>query len=137
MQPPPDLEAADFEQIESAVMRTERGRWFLDEFARRRRSEETKRILTAIDRLETRSAEAEAAETRARLEWERSASVLRELANLLREIRATGDARAPPPRPARISAATTPDNPAGELEARLAALAKLDVSDVEKLNPFG
>ncbi len=42
----------DFEEIESAVMETTRGRWFLTEFARRTRAADTKILLGAIRRLE-------------------------------------------------------------------------------------
>ncbi len=42
---------ADYEQIEAAVMETERGRWFLREFARRNRNADTEMLLAAIDRL--------------------------------------------------------------------------------------
>lgn len=40
----------DFDAIESAVMETPRGRWFLAEFARRTRAAETDRLLEAIER---------------------------------------------------------------------------------------
>jgi chemotaxis regulatin CheY-phosphate phosphatase CheZ len=46
------ISAADYEAIESAVMETERGRWFLKEFARRNRMADTKVLLEAIGRLE-------------------------------------------------------------------------------------
>ena len=45
--------SASFEEIEEAVMESERGRWFLDEFARRQRSQETTALFTAIARLES------------------------------------------------------------------------------------
>ena len=66
--PPHGLSARDFEEIEAAVMETERGRWFLAEFARRCRAEDTARILASIERLERRAAEAEAAQAEARRE---------------------------------------------------------------------
>lgn len=47
---PPDDEHA-YEQIESAVMETARGRWFLAEYARRNRHAETLTILEAIESL--------------------------------------------------------------------------------------
>ena len=46
------LSGHDFELIESAVKETERGRWFLDEYARRNRQADTERVLAAIARLE-------------------------------------------------------------------------------------
>lgn len=42
----------DFDLIEAAVKETERGRWFLDEYARRNRHAETQRVLDALARLE-------------------------------------------------------------------------------------
>jgi chemotaxis regulatin CheY-phosphate phosphatase CheZ len=48
---PPIFDANAFEQIEAAVMETERGRWFLNEYARRNRHAETESILEAIDKL--------------------------------------------------------------------------------------
>ncbi len=49
---PPPLDERDFEAIEAAVMETERGRWFLGEFARRNRMGETRLLLEAVERLE-------------------------------------------------------------------------------------
>jgi hypothetical protein len=46
--------AVDFEELEAAVLETERGRWFLSEFARRLRAVETAEILTALERLTRR-----------------------------------------------------------------------------------
>ncbi|WP_372422512.1 hypothetical protein [Salinarimonas chemoclinalis] len=43
---------ADYGAIESAVMETQRGRWFLAEYARRNRNADTTVLLAAIDRLE-------------------------------------------------------------------------------------
>lgn len=42
---------ADYDTIESAVMETERGRWFLAEYARRNRHADTERVLDAIEKL--------------------------------------------------------------------------------------
>lgn len=50
---PSPLRQEDYEAIEAAVMETERGRWFLSEFARRNRSTDTGRVLEVLDRLET------------------------------------------------------------------------------------
>ena len=41
-----------FESLEAAVMETPRGRWFLEEFARRQRSAETLAILEILKKLE-------------------------------------------------------------------------------------
>lgn len=49
--PSPQRDLAAYEQIESAVMETERGRWFLEEFARRHRHAETEMVLEAIEKL--------------------------------------------------------------------------------------
>jgi chemotaxis regulatin CheY-phosphate phosphatase CheZ len=46
------LNEADYEAIESAVMETGRGRWFLAEFSRRNRTADTGMLLEAISRLE-------------------------------------------------------------------------------------
>jgi chemotaxis regulatin CheY-phosphate phosphatase CheZ len=45
-------EEADYAAIESAVMETERGRWFLGQFARRNRHAETERLLDSLSRIE-------------------------------------------------------------------------------------
>ncbi|WP_020184677.1 hypothetical protein [Methylopila sp. 73B] len=57
MNPPSPLTLDDYESIEQAVMETERGRWFLAEFARRNRAADTGEILEALGRLEGRIAE--------------------------------------------------------------------------------
>jgi len=46
------LRESDYEAIEAAVMETEKGRWFLAEYARRHRSADTDEVLGAIGRLE-------------------------------------------------------------------------------------
>jgi chemotaxis regulatin CheY-phosphate phosphatase CheZ len=46
------LSEHDYETIETAVMETSRGRWFLAEFARRNRVADTGQVLEAIGRLE-------------------------------------------------------------------------------------
>lgn len=50
--PPRHLDEGDYRAIEDAVMETERGRWFLAEYARRNRSSETASILEALTKLE-------------------------------------------------------------------------------------
>jgi hypothetical protein len=143
--PPEGLSGADFERVEAAVMETERGRWFLAEFARRIRAEDAERILAAIDRLEARMAEAQAAEARARLDADRAADLLREISNLLGQLRPDDGFRALPPPLARLLSNSPPERrspPAlealGELEKRLSALARLEgLSDDEKLNWLG
>src|SRR5262245_14513200 len=49
---PPPLSEADYDAIESAVMETMRGRWFLAEYARRNRHADTTMLIAAIDRIE-------------------------------------------------------------------------------------
>jgi chemotaxis regulatin CheY-phosphate phosphatase CheZ len=58
-QPPAQssLSEADFELIASAVNETERGRWFLAEYARRNRHSDTHQVLEAIEKLERMVAE--------------------------------------------------------------------------------
>jgi chemotaxis protein CheZ len=46
------LSETDFEAIAEAVQETERGRWFLDEYARRNRHADTRQVLEAIERLQ-------------------------------------------------------------------------------------
>ncbi len=50
--PPVPIREEDYEAIESAVMETARGRWFLKEYTRRHRSADTNMLLDAISRLE-------------------------------------------------------------------------------------
>lgn len=46
------LSEADYETIAAAVMETSRGRWFMDEYARRNRQADTIQLLGAIGRIE-------------------------------------------------------------------------------------
>lgn len=46
------LSTGSFEQIESAVRETERGRWFLDEYARRHANPDTRELLGSLRRIE-------------------------------------------------------------------------------------
>jgi chemotaxis regulatin CheY-phosphate phosphatase CheZ len=48
---PPAYDDAAYEQIAAAVMETERGRWFLAEYAKRNRHADTETLLEAIDKL--------------------------------------------------------------------------------------
>jgi chemotaxis protein CheZ len=52
-EPPADiaLSEVDFEAIHAALLASERGRWFLAEYARRNRHADTAQVLAAIDRL--------------------------------------------------------------------------------------
>lgn len=60
MTPPSPLTLDDYEAIEQAVLETERGRWFLAEFARRNRAADTGEILDALGRLESRLSDSRA-----------------------------------------------------------------------------
>lgn len=48
-----DLDLDDFEMVEAAVRKTEKGRWFLDEFARRTRQQETVTLMASIRKIES------------------------------------------------------------------------------------
>jgi chemotaxis regulatin CheY-phosphate phosphatase CheZ len=50
----PRLDDAEFDTIHEAVQETHRGRWFLNEFARRSRHADTLTVLAALERMETR-----------------------------------------------------------------------------------
>lgn len=54
VQPNAAISEADYEAIADAVMETERGRWFLKEYARRNRNTDTQTVLDALERLEGR-----------------------------------------------------------------------------------
>ncbi len=142
---PEGLSEADFDRVEAAVMETERGRWFLTEFARRIRAEDAERILGAIDRLEARMEAAQEAEARARLDADRAADLLREISDLLGQIKPEGRLRELPPPLAKLFSTAPPERKSpptlealGELEKRLSALARLEaLDDDEKLNWLG
>lgn len=53
------ISEADYEAIADAVMETERGRWFLKEYARRNRNTDTQTVLNALERLEDRISSAD------------------------------------------------------------------------------
>ena len=137
--PPTELTDADFESIECAVMETERGRWFLAEFARRRRVEDAARVLAAIDRLEARAMRGEIERARLRVESERAAEVIRQLAQVLKDLRPLAEARGYAKAMAKRSSAARPERgKAGGLEHRFAALVELDAQDLEnELKLFG
>jgi hypothetical protein len=50
--PPAPAAQGDYDSICAALMHTERGRWFLQEYARRNRSADTQLLLAAIERIE-------------------------------------------------------------------------------------
>jgi hypothetical protein len=51
---PAGIDLSDFNAIEGAVSETVRGRWFLAEYARRLRAQDTGRILSALGEIEAR-----------------------------------------------------------------------------------
>lgn len=129
-QPLPELSEAEFAAIQSVLMDAERGRRFLAEFARRRRAEDAARLLEAIDRIEAHAARADVERARQRLEAERAAEVVRELAQVLKDLRPAADARL---RARALEEAETRRETAraGGLERRFAGLVALDEQDVE------
>jgi hypothetical protein len=50
----PELDGLEFDAIETAVLETPRGRWFLAEYARRVRAQDHDRIEAALARIEAR-----------------------------------------------------------------------------------
>jgi hypothetical protein len=137
--PPNGLTDADFELIESAVMETERGRRFLSEFGRRRRIEDAARVLAALDRLEARAMRGEIERARLRVESDRAAEVIRQLAQVLKDLRPIAEARERSNILAKRSAPVgRQGGRAGGLEHRFAALVQLDGQDLEsELKLFG
>jgi hypothetical protein len=74
--PPLGIEDGDFERIKEAVRETARGRWFLDEFARRVRADDTARFLIAVERLEEQAATRSVADAEGRRQRQRILSLL-------------------------------------------------------------
>jgi len=122
----------DFDAIETCLASSERGRRFLDEYARRRRVEDSQRILAAIDRIEARSLRGEIDRVRERLESERVAEVARQLSDVLKELRPVAEARTRARAMEEAPPGVTP------LERRFAALVRLDNEDAAQgLKLFG
>jgi hypothetical protein len=140
LSPPEGLNANDFERIEAAVMETERGRWFLQEYARRCRTEATTEIVAAIARLEALAAERDARETETRREAARAAASLTESLQKLYAFALGSSApeAGPAARPSLTHAAPTHGKSGGDLDHRLAALQSLDALDIAaKMKLFG
>ena len=129
MSPSPDHADDVYAAIESTVTQTARGRWFLAEYARRRLAEDIGRILQAIGRLEARTARYDAERSRHDVEAERAADILRQLGEVLKDLRPLADARVR----TKTLASRAPDEaaPTQALERRFAALVKLDGQDLE------
>jgi hypothetical protein len=128
--PLPELSEAEFAAIQSVVMATERGRRFLAEYARRRRAGDAARLLEAMDRIEAHAVRSDVERARQRLETEKAAEVLRQLAEVLKDLRPLADARV---RARTMEAAETRRETvkAGGLERRFAGLVALDEQDIE------
>jgi hypothetical protein len=125
-----ELSEAEFAAIHSVIMGAERGRRFLVEFARRRRAEDASRLLEAVDRIEAHAVRADVERARQRLEAERAAELVRELAQVLKDLRPLADARLR----ARALEEAEPrrqTGKAGGLERRFAGLVALDEQDME------
>ncbi len=120
----------DFDAIESAVMETPRGRWFLTEFARRTRAAETDRLLDAIER---HTEAAKSAKSSSELD-----ALYRDLEDMRRSIVETQqDLAAVKP---RDGLALRPVEPAQDAEAIAASAerATLDIlAAVERLQDIG
>ena len=115
----------EFDAIETCLTSTQRGRRFLSEFARRRRVEDSARIVSAIDRLESRALRHEIDRMRERLESERVGDVASQLSEIVKALRPVADARA------RARSLEEPPARASALERRFAALVRLDGQDAE------
>ena len=124
--PPKGVEEGDFELIEAAVRETERGRWFLDEFARRIRTSDTEALIRAIDRLDGRAAARQDEDDRTRYYIQRVIALLIPLVDFIKG----GEPELPfPPPEDRIDVSVEDD--------RLRALAALDALSVpDKLKLF-
>ncbi len=128
--PLPELSEAEFAAIQSVLIGAERGRRFLAEFVRRRRAEDAGRLLEAIDRIEAHAVRSDVERARQRLEAERVAEVVRQLAEVLKDLRPLADARLRAR--AMQEAETRRETPkAGGLERRFAGLVALDEQDIE------
>ena len=131
---PPEGGNAEFEfaVIESCLAATERGRRFLTEFARRRRADDSARLLAGIDRLEARALRDEIDRVRERLESQRMGDVASQLGEVLKALRPVADART------RVRTLEETPASATALERRFAALVRLDGHDAEEgLKRFG
>lgn len=92
--PPQGMSEADYEAIEAAVTETVRGRWFLNEFARRNRMAETRLLLDAMARVEATVSAAQTAfpsvDPSIRLLIQRIKEIAGQLDGLARDMRDDG-----------------------------------------------
>ena len=139
MTPPlSELTEAEFAAIQGVVMGSERGRRFLAEYAKRRRADDAARLLDAIDRIEAQAVRGDVERARQRLEAERAAEIVRQLAEVLKDLRPLADARARARAMDARSAEKAETPKAGGLERRFAGLVALDEQDAEAgLKLFG
>ena len=125
-----DLSEVEFAAIQAAVMSTGRGRRFLAEYARRRRAEDAGRLRDAIERIEAHAIRSDVERARQRLESERAVEVVRQLAEVLKDLQPLADARL---RARAVEEAETRRESVkvGGLERRFAGLVALDERDIE------
>jgi len=138
MLPPPEgLTDDDFERIEVAVMETERGRWFLQEYARRLRARESAEILAALERLVSRDPHHDGGEYLARRDAAEAAVAMVEALHKLSAFALGAVPREDAPTKIPPQARPRPEG-SGELDRRLSALKELDALDIEsKVKLFG
>jgi hypothetical protein len=112
--PPPEPSAeTDYDAICAAVTATARGRWFLDEYARRNRNSDTAEVLAAIARMETAVLADRAQQASRTVEQEVRIELL-EMARTIAQARAeVADSR---PQPAQdLAASSTEASPAPDV----------------------
>ena len=94
--PPQGINDVDYEAIEAAVTETVRGRWFLNEFARRNRASEMRQLMDAMGRLEATVASSQSqpalpsADPSIRLLIQRIKEIAGQLDGLARDMREAG-----------------------------------------------
>jgi hypothetical protein len=97
---PEGMTEHDYEMIQAAVMETVRGRWFLDEFARRTRMGEIHQMVEAVGRLERvvmsghQPALSAPDSLQMRLMAQRTAEISEQIGRMARDFRARGQEEA-------------------------------------------
>jgi hypothetical protein len=131
------LSEADFQAILTVMAQSERGRLFLAEYMQRRRDREAARLQAAVERLEAYAKGVESDRPRRLDELDRAEEVLRQLSQVLNDLRPLADAKA---RARLLNARESARETAkpGGLERRFAALVDLYEQDAETgLKLFG